>query len=764
MRSIMWKQRWHIQRRMVLGITVLSCLFGTLESQVHAIPITNLTTPVIDNFPRIQPDLLILPNTNLGNVSLMWDYPAADLIDPKGSPVVAADGTVYLGYNQFVFTGFVGMVSAVTREGKSKWNNLTSDQLLSSPTVGPDGTLYMGVGSVKYNEGKFIAMNPDGMLKWSVSIGLVDAKPVFGSDGTIYVAVKDGTLYALHSNDGTKLWSSKVGFKSTAYMAIGKDGTIFLGNESNVLFAVKPNGSIKWTYQAEGLVNTVPALGADGTIYLGAADSKLYAISPSGTKQSEYTFGGNPFSPVIGSDGTIYIGASDQTLYALQPNLTLKWKAVFNKAITSTVIGPNGSIHLLTASGMVHALNPSDGSTQWRYGINTPDMALAPTIGEDGTVYASGMKEAKLNLYALRVKVNGITLNKTQATLQTGASESLSAALSPNNAPNKKVTWSSSKNGVASVDNEGNVTAVSSGTATITARTEDGGLSATCEVTVTNPAGTIEVQSISIQPAELSVKVGHNGKLKGSVLPGSASNQGLLWSSSNPGIAQVNDSGQVTGIAPGRASITAKTVDGGFTAASQITVLQGTTTAPGSDAFTDIEGHWASEEIARAYELHITNGYPDFTFRPNGSITRAEFVVMLMNGLKPELQPSDLGFIDSDKIGIWAQTSTSQAVQLGIVSGYPDGTFRPEANITHAEMAAMVFKALGIPLSAVTTTSYSDDSDIPEWARGAVSTVEKTGIIIVGGKTTGPFAPTDLSTRAEAAAWIVKMMDIKNKK
>jgi hypothetical protein len=135
---------------------------------------------------------------------------------------------------------------------------------------------------------------------------------------------------------------------------------------------------------------------------------------------------------------------------------------------------------------------------------------------------------------------------------------------------------------------------------------------------------------------------------------------------------------------------------------------------------------------------------------------------MLMNGLKPDIQGTDTAFEDKEDIGIWAQHAISQAVQLGIVNGYPDGTFRPGANITHAEMAAAVFHASGIPLAAVGKTAYTDDAAIPEWARGAVSSIEKKGIIVVGGKTSGPFAPTSLSTRAEAATWIVRMLEVKD--
>ncbi|WP_232015929.1 S-layer homology domain-containing protein [Paenibacillus baekrokdamisoli] len=741
--------------RLVILVLMVSCLFG-----LSAAPVAALTTPVIDKLPPIKIDR-IPTTTNKGNASLIWYLPTpGQFIISSGPPAVGSDSTIYLGNNYFAFVGVVGSLTAVSRGGGKKWDYPLKDSLLFPPTIGPDGTVYIGEGSFSHLNGSFIALNPDGTKKWAAYIGAVDSRPVFGADGTVYANVRDGTLHALQPNDGTEKWVSKVGVTTTAYMAVGKDGTIYMGNVSDTLFAVKPNGSIKWTYKAGGLVNTTPVVGSDGMIYVGADDSKLYAINPNGTKQWEYALGGTPFSPIIGTDGMIYVGAANQTVYALLPNNSLKWKTAFNKAITPIVFSSTGMLHLLTADGMVQALNSSDGSIQWSYGISTPDGIIAPVIGDDGTVYVTGSKESKQTLYALRVKISSISLNKSQIALPLGKSESLSVTLSPSNAPNRKVTWSSNNNGVAAVDNTGNVTAVSSGKATVTARSDDGGLIATCEVTVTNPPGTIEVDSVTVSPAELSLPAGESVKLKAAVQPVDAFNRKLAWSSSNPGVAQVDESGKVTGMTPGTAVITVTTSDGGFTAASKVTILPGTKT-PGSELFTDIGGHWAGEEIAEAYKLHITNGYPDFTFRPDASITRAEFVVMLMNGLKPELQALELPFKDKGKIGAWAQHSISGAMQLGIVSGYPDGNFRPGANITHSEMAAMVFKASGIPLAAVSKTGYTDDTDIPGWARGAVSTIEKKGIIIVGGKTAGAFAPQALSTRAEAVAWIVRMLEIK---
>ena len=97
-------------------------------------------------------------------------------------------------------------------------------------------------------------------------------------------------------------------------------------------------------------------------------------------------------------------------------------------------------------------------------------------------------KDANTTLYAVWksnvVSVTGVTLNKTSLTLNKGASETLTATVSPSNATNKSVTWSSSNTSVATVDSNGKVTAVSAGSTTVTVKTNDGGKTATCAVTV----------------------------------------------------------------------------------------------------------------------------------------------------------------------------------------------------------------------------------------------------------------------------------------
>ncbi|MGN7382561.1 RCC1 domain-containing protein [Paenibacillus sp. SAFN-117] len=174
-------------------------------------------------------------------------------------------------------------------------------------------------------------------------------------------------------------------------------------------------------------------------------------------------------------------------------------------------------------------------------------------------------------------------------------------------------------------------------------------------------------------------------------------------------------------------------------------------------AFTDIDGHWAEDYIMRAVEKGFVSGYPDGTFEPNNPVTRAEFTVMLAGALKLEGNGSELTFTDHDRIGGWAKQAVAQAVQAGIVDGYNDGSFRPNAQITRVEMAAMIARALQLQLNANASTGFADDEAIPQWAKGAVEAIRKLGI--VDGRGGNRFVPNETATRAEATVMLLRLLD-----
>lgn len=163
------------------------------------------------------------------------------------------------------------------------------------------------------------------------------------------------------------------------------------------------------------------------------------------------------------------------------------------------------------------------------------------------------------------VAVTGVTLDKTTISLEAGQTAQLTATVQPGNADNQAVTWSSSDNNVVSVDATGKITANAKGSATITVTTADGGKTATCTVTVTEPAAPVAVTGVTLNKNNTTIYTGRTETLTATIQPADATNKAVTWTSDNTGVATINN-GVVTGVSVGTATITVKTTDGGFTA------------------------------------------------------------------------------------------------------------------------------------------------------------------------------------------------------
>ena len=168
------------------------------------------------------------------------------------------------------------------------------------------------------------------------------------------------------------------------------------------------------------------------------------------------------------------------------------------------------------------------------------------------------------------LKATGIKLDRTEVSLERDATVQLAATVTPVDADDRTVIWSSNDNGIARVDDNGRVTAVSVGTTTITATTNDGsGLTASCTLTVTPKT----VQSITMDEEALNLERGETTRLTVIVTPQDADDVSVTWYSNNSGVATVDDGGRVTAIEVGTAVITATTNDGsGLSAKCTVTV------------------------------------------------------------------------------------------------------------------------------------------------------------------------------------------------
>ncbi len=227
----------------------------------------------------------------------------------------------------------------------------------------------------------------------------------------------------------------------------------------------------------------------------------------------------------------------------------------------------------------VYPQDADDSSVEWSSENNE-----VATVDSKGTVVAisSGTTiirattndgsnlTAECQVIVTSLKATGISIDRTEATLERDATLQLTATVMPEDAGDKSVTWSSADSGIARVDGAGLVTAVSVGTTTITATTGDGtGLTASCTVTVTPKT----VQSITMDEEALNLERGETTRLTVIVTPQDADDVSVTWYSNNSGVATVDDGGRVTAIEVGTAVITATTNDGsGLSAKCTVTV------------------------------------------------------------------------------------------------------------------------------------------------------------------------------------------------
>lgn len=214
------------------------------------------------------------------------------------------------------------------------------------------------------------------------------------------------------------------------------------------------------------------------------------------------------------------------------------------------------------------------GTNKW--GVSNSDISPAVSGHIKITLYASSsgkyaaIDNIQITGSAGPVAVTGVALNKETTTIEAGQTETLVAIVAPDNAENKNISWSSSNSSVATVDQNGVVSALSAGTANITVTTEDGEFTATCVVTVTAPAEPIPVTAISL--SDVTLAVGGTTTLTVNYTPADANTGKAItsWTSSNTNVATVTD-GTVKGLAAGTSKITA-TTEGGKTASCTVTV------------------------------------------------------------------------------------------------------------------------------------------------------------------------------------------------
>ena len=253
--------------------------------------------------------------------------------------------------------------------------------------------------------------------------------------------------------------------------------------------------------------------------------------------------------------------------------------------VENVVIKPLGKVSLVinTESELKAMVYPNSAANQKvKWASDRPEIA---TVDENGKVAGvslgdavitvtteDGGKMATCEVVVTRTVVlaKSITLSQTSLTILEEETQALLATVSPDDATNKTVIWTSNHPEIATVDQEGVVTALKKGEAVITAMAEDGEFTATCQVTVNAPQ--IAVDGVRLNKSEILLFTGGSEKLSATVSPANASDKSVVWTSSDEAVATVDAQGVVSVVGQGTTVIKVTTVDGEFTDQCTVTV------------------------------------------------------------------------------------------------------------------------------------------------------------------------------------------------
>ncbi len=227
-------------------------------------------------------------------------------------------------------------------------------------------------------------------LRWRISSEFNYGGPVIGRDGTVYMGTLYGQLLALRP-DGTLQWSRQLPGAVESTPAILHDGRIAVVDSAGILHVFNPDGSLSWRMwsgETCACPGTSPAVGRDGTIYFGIGET-VFAFRPDGSIGWTYDSGQQLTGSVaVGTDGSVYVPSG--YLVALNPNGTLKWHTPDYLGLGgSPAIGSDGTIYVNASYPSVYAFN-RNGTLQWSYTADdccAADVPSSPAIDPDGTIY-----------------------------------------------------------------------------------------------------------------------------------------------------------------------------------------------------------------------------------------------------------------------------------------------------------------------------------------------------------------------------------------
>ena len=715
-----------------------------------------------------------------------------------GIQIQSDNGDAAVSINNAKVTATAQWASGVNvRCGTNSSASLTvNDGNLTSS--GEPGILYDTLKSSILSTIKFIVSNSALVDARGGGIGagsLQDLKEVSPADDSVGIVFghdrsdsKAGTVYGdvTLQEDLTIGEGESLTIPDGASLTIGNDAT--LTNEGTVTTdggtftnngTINNSGTLPSNIGGEGVINHAPTITTDSLPNGTEGTSYSETLAAEGTAPITWSIAEDSSLPDglnLSSDGTITgtptaQGESKFTVTATNAcgsdsqELTITIDAQTNVPVTGVSLNTS-TLNLVenetgTLTATVEPSNATNKDVTWESSntsVATVDATGKVTAIGAGTATITvttedGSKTATcaVTVTAATVSVSGVTLNKTALSLTVGDTETLTATITPDNATNKNVTWSSDTPSVASVNN-GVVTAVAPGTATITVTTVDGGFTATCTVTV-RP---------DIPPANPNYRITVEATQGGNVTADpTAAKAGTTVT-----LTPVPDRGyQVGSVAVtdrfGDAVAVTEQADGTYTFTmpnGQVTVTVTFEETP--LPFTDVtEGDWFYDAVRYAYETGLMDGVGDNLFAPNSETTRAQLVTILY---RLEGQPAvsgDLPFTDVET-GTWYTNAVLWAAQNNIVNGVSDTEFAPGDDLTRQQLVTILYRyaeAKGYDVSASADLSgYPDAGQVQDYAQPAMAWAVAEGIVE---GVDGTLNPAGNASRAQIATILMRFCE-----
>ena len=659
----------------------------------------------------------------------------------------------------------------ITLEGTNTIEGVSYGIRVYAPSIGSANLTITGSGTlyVNSNQDPIYVISSNGNAALGIKNAKVTATSSFGFGVTVQSGSSETSSASLTVDGGSLTATADSRNVSGIRLRLGTSGT----SDDTPTVTVSNNAIVRANGSAGGITSNsstgvqygtgssttggIVFDGNTGTVYGSVTLKKNLTIGEGESltipEGSSLDMGGNEIT--VASGGKLEGTPTGSGTVKIAPTITTESlpdgevDTVYRQTLTAT---GDPTITWNVTSGTLPAGLTLDTNTGTISGIPTAEGSSAFTVTAENS---AGSATQEYTLTIKSVPVASVSLNESNLSLYTGKTATLTATVTPENATNKNVTWSSDKPAVATVEG-GTVTARGAGEATITVTTEDGEKTATCTVTVTRPY---------IPPANPNYRITLEATQGGTVTADpTAAKAGTTVT-----LTPVPDRGyQVGSVAVtdrfGDAVEVTENADGTYTftmPSGQVKVeVTFVESQPEPLPFTDVkEGDWFHDAVRYVYDNGLMDGVGDGQFAPNATTNRAMVVTILYRLAGEPAVSGDAAFTDV-AAGQWYTDAVLWAAQKGIVNGVSETEFSPAGDLTREQLATVLYRYAqdqGYDVSAQADLSgFPDAGDIQSYATQTLSWAVAEGLL--QGFEDDSLQPGGTATRAQIATILMRFL------